>query len=129
VDSGSRQKKRVKQGNRASASIQSEREKALELAAIVGLALRQTFLKRHSHLFGAHESPTDIPVFRTGIERNQPIAVLAIRLEPVADFLGPLSEYLRALRTFDFYFFVDHETPEKCQHSAFFGLKACFGVC
>jgi hypothetical protein len=39
------------------------------------------------------------------------IAVLAVRLEPVADFLRPLSEYLRAFRAFDFYFFVDHEMP------------------
>jgi hypothetical protein len=78
------------------------------------LALRHTFVfglgfNRHSHLFGAHESPADIPVVRTGIERNQPIAVLAVRLEPVADFLRTLSQYLRAFRAFDFYSFVDHE--------------------
>jgi hypothetical protein len=85
----------------------------LELAAIAGLALRRRFVfgprvKRHSHLFGAHESPADIPVFRTRIERNQPIAVLAVRLEPVANFLSPLAEYLRAFRAFDFDLFVDH---------------------
>jgi hypothetical protein len=68
---------------------------------------------RHSQLFGAHERPADILVFRTGIERNQPIAVLAVRLKPVADILGPLSEYLRAFRAFDFHFFVDHEMPLK----------------
>jgi hypothetical protein len=50
------------------------REK-LELAAIAHRALRHTFVfgpgfKRHSHFFGAHESPTDISIFRTGIERN-----------------------------------------------------------
>jgi hypothetical protein len=78
--------------------------------------LRQTFgfwpgFKHHANLFGARESPADIPVFRSGIERNQPIAMLAVRLEPVADFLRPLSEYLRAFRAFDFYFFVDHEMP------------------
>jgi hypothetical protein len=77
-------------------------------------ALRHTFVfgpgfKRHSHLFGAHESPADISIFRTGVERNQPIAVLAVRLEPVADFLRALSEYLRAFRASYFYFFVDHE--------------------
>src|ERR1700730_16728975 len=92
------------------------------------LALRHTFVfgpgfNRHSHLFGAHESPADIPVFRTGIERNQPIAVLAVRLEPVADFLRTLAEYLRAFRAFDFYFFVDHEMPlNQRQHSAFLSL-------
>jgi hypothetical protein len=84
------------------------------LAAIADLALCHTLVfglsfNRHSHFFGAHESPADIPVFRTGIERNQPIAMLAVRLEPVADFLRRLSEYLRAFRASDFYFFVDHE--------------------
>jgi hypothetical protein len=88
----------------------------LELAAIADLALRRRFVsrlgfKRHSHVSGAHESPADIPVFRTGIESNQPIAVLAVRLKPVADFLRSLSEYLRAFCAFDFYFFVDHEMP------------------
>src|ERR1700737_4818804 len=58
-----------------------------------GLALRRRFVfgprffKRHSHLFGAHESPADIPVFRAVIERNHPIAVRAVGLEPVADSL------------------------------------------
>jgi hypothetical protein len=78
------------------------------------LAWRRRFVsrlgfKRHSHVSGAHESPADIPVFRTGIESNQPIAVLAVRLKPVADFLRPLPEYLRAFCAFDFYFFVGHE--------------------
>jgi hypothetical protein len=90
--------------------------RTLELAAIADLALRRGFalgpvFKRQSHLFGAHESPADIPVLRAAIERNQPIAVLAVRLEPVADSLSPLPEYLRALRAFDFDFFVDHEMP------------------
>ena len=94
------------------------------------LALRCWFVfglgfKRHSHLLGAHESPADIPIFRTGIERNQPIAVLAVRLKPVADFLRPLSEYLRTFCAFDFYFFVDHEMPlNQKQHSAFLILRA-----
>jgi hypothetical protein len=47
--------------------------------------------KRRSQLFGAHERPADILIFRTGIERNQPIAVLAVRLKSVVDFLRPLS--------------------------------------
>ena len=92
------------------------RGKKPELAVIAGLALRHRFVfgpsfKRHSHLFGALESPVDVPVFRAAIERNQPIAMLAVRLEPVADVLSPLPEYLRALRAFDSDFFVDHEMP------------------
>jgi hypothetical protein len=78
--------------------------------------LRRTFgfwpgFEHRAQLFGAQESPADISIFRTGIERNQPIAVLAVGLKPVADFLRPLSEYLRAFRAFDFYFVVDHEPP------------------
>jgi hypothetical protein len=74
--------------------------------------------KRHSQLFGAHERPADILIFRTGIERNQPIAMLAVRLKSVADFLRPLSKYLRALRAFDFDFFVDHELPLKSDNAS-----------
>jgi hypothetical protein len=86
------------------------------LTAIAGRTFRHGFalgpgLKRHSQLSGAHESPADISVFRTGIERNQLVAVLTVRLEPVADFLCPLPEYLRAFRAFDSYFFFDHEMP------------------
>jgi hypothetical protein len=87
-------------------------------------------LKRCSNLFGAHERPTDIPVFRTGIERNQPITVLAVGLEPIAEFLRALSKYLRAFRAFDLYFVIDHEMPPKLgQHTAFPGLMACLRVC
>jgi hypothetical protein len=47
----------------------------LEPTAIADRALRHTFVfgpgfKRHSHFFGAHESPTDISILRAGIERN-----------------------------------------------------------
>jgi hypothetical protein len=78
--------------------------------------LRRTFslwpgFKHHAQLFGVQESPADILVFRTGIERNQPIAVLAVGLESVADFLRPLPEDLRAFRAFDFDFVVGHECP------------------
>jgi hypothetical protein len=89
----------------------------LELASIADGTLRRNFVFRpglkqhHAHLFGVHESPADIPVFRSAIERNQPIAMRAVGLEPVADFLRPLAEYLRAFRAFDFYFVVDHENP------------------
>ena len=47
----------------------------LELTAIADRALHHTFVfgpgfKCRSHFFGDHESPTDISIFRTGIERN-----------------------------------------------------------
>jgi hypothetical protein len=67
--------------------------------------------QRHSHFFGAHESPADIYIFRSGVKRNQPIAVPAVRLKPVAYSLRPLPKNLRAFRAFYFDFFVDHETP------------------
>jgi hypothetical protein len=78
--------------------------------------LRRTFgfwpgFKHHPHFFGVQESAADIFIFRTGIERNQPIAMLAVGLESVADFLRPLPEYLRAFRAFDFDFVVGHECP------------------
>jgi hypothetical protein len=62
-----------------------------------------------SHFFGTLQCSTDVSIFRTGIERNYSIAVLAVRLGSVADILRPLSKYLRAFRAFDFHFFVDHE--------------------
>jgi hypothetical protein len=88
----------------------------LELAPIPNRALRRTLgfwprFKQHAQLFGVQESAADIFVFRTGVERDQPIAVLAIGLESVADFLRPLPEDLRAFRAFDFDFVVGHECP------------------
>jgi hypothetical protein len=97
-------------------------------------ALRDTFVfgtgfNRHSYFFGVLESPADISIFRTCIECNQPIAVLAVRLEPVADFLRALSGYLRAFRASYFYFFVDHEMLlTEWQHPAFLSLRACLRV-
>jgi hypothetical protein len=86
----------------------------LELTAIAGRAFDRTSgfrpcFKCHSYLFGAHQGPADISIFRRAVKRNQPIAVLAVGLESVADPLRPLSKYLRALRAFDFHFFFDHE--------------------
>jgi hypothetical protein len=72
------------------------------------ISVRRSGFKCHSHFFGALEGSADISIVRTRIEGNEPIAVLAVRLEPIADFLRPLPEYLRAFRAFDFYFFVDH---------------------
>ena len=88
------------------------------IRAIADLAWRHSFVlglsfKCRAHFFGAQESPTDVSIFRGRIERNKPIAVLAVGLESVADFLGALPENLRALCAFDFYFVVDHEMPQK----------------
>jgi hypothetical protein len=65
--------------------------------------------ERYSHFFRAHERPADVSVFGSGVERDQPIAVLTIHLEPISEFLRSLSEYLRALRAFDLYLVVDHK--------------------
>jgi hypothetical protein len=88
----------------------------LVLAAIAGRGRHGTFgfgpgLKHYSHFPGVHERAADVSIFRTGIESDQPVAVLAVGLEAVADSLRPLSKYLRAFRAFDSYFFVDHEMP------------------
>jgi hypothetical protein len=73
--------------------------------------------ERKSHFFGAHEGTTDVPVLGTGIERDQSIAVLTVRLKSVTDFLGALSEYHRAFRASDFYFFVNHGMPQKAKRA------------
>jgi hypothetical protein len=79
----------------------------------VGRSGRACRFERNPQFFCAREGASDVPIFGSGIERNQSIAVLAIRLKPVADFLRPLSEYLGAFRAFYFYFFVDHGMPPK----------------
>jgi hypothetical protein len=78
----------------------------------LGCNLRLRF-ERNPHFFSTHESATDIPVLRTRIERNESIAMLAAHLKSVADSLRSLTEYLRALRAFDFDFFVNHEMCPK----------------
>jgi hypothetical protein len=88
----------------------------LELPAFADRAGRHAFtsgpgFKCQSHFPGAPERPADISIFRTDIERNQPIAMLTVGLKPVADSLRPLPEYLRASRAFYFDLFVDHEMP------------------
>jgi hypothetical protein len=88
----------------------------LELTAIGNRACRHAcgfglIFKSHSDLFGALQGPADISIVRSAVERDQPVAVLAIRLESVADLLGPFPEDLRALRAFDFDFFFRHECP------------------
>ena len=78
---------------------------------------RRVFLRpgfeRNSHFSSAHESATDIPVLRGRIEGNEPIAMLAVHLKSVADSLRSLTEYLRALRAFDFDFVVNNEMCPK----------------
>jgi hypothetical protein len=56
--------------------------------------LRACRFERNSHFSCTREGAADVPVFGTGIERDQSIAVLAVRLKSVADILRPLSEYL-----------------------------------
>jgi hypothetical protein len=55
------------------------------------------------------EDATDIPVLGIGIERDQFVAMLAVRLKSVADIPGSLSEKLRAFGAFDFDFIFGHE--------------------
>jgi hypothetical protein len=75
-----------------------------------GRSLGCTFVvKCHSHFFSAFERSTDISIVRASIERYYPIAVLAVRLEAIANVSRPLAEYLRAFGAFNFYFFVSHE--------------------
>jgi hypothetical protein len=119
-------------GGRRLQSLHSEVK--LELTAIADRALGYTFVlglcfKCHSHFLGALECSMNISILRAGIERYQPIAVLAVRLEAIADFLRPLSEYLRAFGAFNFYFFVNHEMSLiSMPHSAFQSLRACLGI-
>ncbi|MEO7144174.1 MAG: hypothetical protein ABI165_11820 [Bryobacteraceae bacterium] len=80
--------------------------------------------EQHSHFPGADQRTADISVFRCGVEGNHPIAMLAVGLETVADFLRPLTEKLRALRTFDFDFFIDHGLAQKI-YRAVQSLTAC----
>jgi hypothetical protein len=69
--------------------------------------------ERNSYFFCIHEGTADVPVFGIGVERDQSVAMLAIRLVFIADILRPLPEYLRAFCAFDFDFIVNHGTPQK----------------
>ncbi|MGB9115239.1 hypothetical protein [Bradyrhizobium sp.] len=64
---------------------------------------------RQSDFPGAQQRFANISVFRTAVERDQPVAVRAIGLKPVADPVRALAKYLRAFRALDFDFFIDHE--------------------
>jgi hypothetical protein len=86
------------------------------LASVADRALRQTCvfgptLKQHAKIFGAHKGFSNISIVRTGIKSNKPIALWAVCLKPIPDFLCPLSEYMRALRAFYSHFFINHEMP------------------
>jgi hypothetical protein len=83
----------------------------------VGRSGRACHFKHKSHLSCAREGTTDIPILGTSIERDQSIAVLAVRLKSVAYILRPLSEYLRAFCAFDFDFIVNHGTPQKAKQA------------
>src|ERR1019366_3010772 len=76
----------------------------LELAAVCDLSLCRLLqtgasalgFNRQSHFPGTRERPANIFVFRTAVERNQPIAMRAVGLKPVADTMRALAKYLRA---------------------------------
>ena len=94
---------------------------ALVLAAIGDRSLCRLFLTgglalglyRQSYFLCAHQRFANVSVFRIVVERNQPIAVRAVRLKPVSDSLCTLAKSLRALRAFDSDLFVDHATPHE----------------
>jgi len=65
-------------------------------------------LEGNSHFFSAHEGAPDIPILGTGIERDQSIAMLAVRLKAVAKILRPLSKHHRAFGAFDFDLVINH---------------------
>jgi len=108
------------------------RENGLELAAIAGLVFDHGFalglgFKCRPYLSGARQRPADVSVFCTDIERDQSIAVLAVRLKSVTKLLRALSKYLRAFRAFDLYFFVDHETSQvECRDCVYPRFKGVF---
>ena len=94
---------------------------ALVLAAIGDRSLCRLFLTGglalgldcQSYFLGANQRFANVSVFRIVVERNQPIAVRAVRLKPVSDSLCTLAKSLRALRAFDSDLFVDHATPHE----------------
>jgi hypothetical protein len=57
---------------------------------------------------GALKGATDIPVFGSGIERDQSIAMPAVRLKAVPKILRPLSKNHRAFGAFDFDLIINH---------------------
>ena len=68
----------------------------------------QLGIERNSYFFCTHEGTADVSVLGTGVERDQSVAMLAVRLKAVSKILRPLSKDHRALRAFDFDFFFDH---------------------
>ena len=62
----------------------------------------------NSQISSAPDSTTDIPILGTGVERDQSIAMLAVRLKAVAKILRPLSKHHRAFGAFDFNLIVNH---------------------
>jgi hypothetical protein len=79
----------------------------------------ECYFQRKPHFLRAQQGATDIPITGIGIERDQFVAMLAVRLKPVADIPRSLSEKLRALGAFDFDFIFGHEMAiqEKWQSS------------
>jgi hypothetical protein len=76
------------------------------------------------HFLGVRQRAPDISIFRTSVEGDQPVAMCAIDLKPVADFSRMLPKHLRAFRAFYFDAFVDHESPRFDGHLKAQALKA-----
>jgi hypothetical protein len=70
--------------------------------------LRAVRFEGNSHFFSAREGTTDIPVLGTGIERDQSIAMLAVRLKAIANLLRPLSKHHRTFGASDFDLIINH---------------------
>lgn len=64
--------------------------------------------ERRSDLSCARQRPSDVRIFRTELEGDEPVAVLAVDLKTGPDLLRALPEYLRALRALNSDLVVDH---------------------
>src|SRR5216684_8200547 len=65
--------------------------------------------ERRSDFSCARQCPSDVGVFRTELEGDEPVAVLAVDLKTGPDLLRALPEYLGALRALNSDLVVDHE--------------------
>ena len=75
---------------------------------ISGWRLGRCF-ERRSDLSCARQCPSDVGVFRTELEGNQPVAMLAVDLKTGPDLLRALPKYLGASRAFNSDLVINHE--------------------
>ena len=80
--------------------------------ALVGWRLGCCF-ERRSDLSCARQCPSDVGVFRTELEGDQPVAMLAVDLKTGPDLLRALPKYLGALRAFNSDLVINHEIHPK----------------